>query len=40
MESNKIYWADNLRALATFSVIILHVAADMLYQYGVIPNSN
>lgn len=30
----KIYWADNLRVLATVSVIILHVSADVLYLYG------
>lgn len=35
----KIYWADNLRVLATLSVIVLHVSADILYNYGVLPNT-
>lgn len=30
----KTNWIDNLRALATVSVIILHVAAPILYQYN------
>lgn len=39
-QQEKIYWVDNLRVLATISVIVLHVSADILYQYGAIPNSN
>ena len=31
-------WVDSLRVLATFSVILLHVAAPIVYQYGNISN--
>lgn len=31
---NKLSWVDNLRVLATFSVVLLHVAASALYGYG------
>ena len=31
-------WVDSLRVLATFSVIVLHVAAGVYYQYGSISN--
>jgi surface polysaccharide O-acyltransferase-like enzyme len=34
MQMEKTNWIDNLRALATISVIILHVAAPILYQYN------
>ncbi|MEJ6979287.1 acyltransferase family protein [Pedobacter sp. P351] len=37
---NKVFWADNLRAFATISVILLHVSAPILYQYGTIPNRD
>lgn len=29
---NRLFWADNLRVLATFGVIILHVTPNLLYQ--------
>ena len=31
-------WIDSLRVLATFSVIFLHVAAEVIYKYGNISN--
>lgn len=34
MQIEKTSWIDTLRALATISVIILHVAAPILYQYN------
>jgi surface polysaccharide O-acyltransferase-like enzyme len=36
-KTNNKYWANNLRVLATISVILLHVAANILYQYTNIP---
>ncbi len=33
----KYEWMDTLRVIATFAVIYLHVAADILYLYGKIP---
>ncbi|MBL0359093.1 MAG: acyltransferase family protein [Chitinophagaceae bacterium] len=33
-------WMNQLRALATFAVVLLHVAAPVLSQYGVINNAN
>ncbi len=32
-------WASNLRVIATISVILLHVAAKMLYEFGHIPEN-
>lgn len=32
-----VVWADNLRALATVSVILLHVGAGILSKYGQVP---
>jgi len=37
---NKYEWADNIRAIATISVIFLHANAPMLYKYGNISTSN
>lgn len=37
--SEKLIWVDNLRALATLAVIIVHVTAPLLYLYGDIPNG-
>ncbi|HLA54679.1 MAG TPA: acyltransferase family protein [Flavobacterium sp.] len=37
-DGGKMPWADNLRAFATVSVIILHVSAAVLYQYGSISD--
>lgn len=37
--SKEILWADNLRAFATFSVILLHVSASSLNQYGHISDN-
>jgi surface polysaccharide O-acyltransferase-like enzyme len=34
----KIIWADNLRAIATFSVILIHVCVPILEQFGTILN--
>ncbi len=36
--NNNYEWVDSLRVLATFSVIFLHVAAPLLYQYGSVSN--
>lgn len=40
MKYENLDWINSLRVLATFSVIVLHVAADILYQYGSISNSD
>jgi len=37
-ESTKIQWMDNLRVIATISVIFLHVSASILYRYGRVPS--
>lgn len=37
--SLNLIWADNLRAIATTSVIILHVVAPILDMYGNTANS-
>lgn len=37
-DGNKMIWTTHLRVVATISVIFLHVAADVLYQYGCIPD--
>jgi len=36
---NRLDWADNLRALAIILVILIHVAAPIIYKYGAIPES-
>lgn len=36
---NKYEWADNVRAIATVSVIFLHVSAPLLYLYGKVPGT-
>lgn len=36
---NKMSWTTNLRVVATISVILIHVTAEILYQYGCISNS-
>lgn len=33
-------WADNIRFIATISVVVLHVASPVLYQYNKTSNSN
>ena len=38
-EEKKLVWADNLRALATVAVILLHVTAALVYQYKRVPTS-
>ncbi|BFM43383.1 acyltransferase family protein [Flavobacterium sp. CFS9] len=38
IESKNLNWTNNLRVLATISVIVVHVACDILYQYGHISN--
>lgn len=35
---NKMSWATNLRVAATISVILVHVTAEILYQYGYVSN--
>lgn len=35
---NKVFWADDLRAFATISVILVHVSAPLLFEYGTISN--
>jgi len=39
VENEKLYWIDNLRAIATIGVIILHVSGPLTYQFGTIVNS-
>ncbi len=39
-QEKNLHWADNMRALATISVVLLHTAAGMLYKYGSIPNHD
>lgn len=34
MKNNDLFWIDTLRVFATFSVILLHVAANVSTQYG------
>jgi surface polysaccharide O-acyltransferase-like enzyme len=38
-EGNKMSWTTNLRVVATISVILIHVTAEILYEYGCISNS-
>lgn len=38
-DQQKIYWIDNLRVLATISVIFLHVSATIFVQYGSVSDS-
>jgi surface polysaccharide O-acyltransferase-like enzyme len=38
MKNENLEWIDSLRVLATFSVIFLHVACNILYKYGSISN--
>ncbi|OMQ10927.1 acyltransferase [[Flexibacter] sp. ATCC 35103] len=35
---NKMSWTTNLRVVATISVIVVHVTAEILYQYGYVSN--
>ncbi|MCV9929408.1 acyltransferase family protein [Flavobacterium sp. LS1R49] len=37
-DGNKMIWTTNLRVVATISVIFLHVASEILYQYGCVSN--
>lgn len=39
VQEEKLFWIDNLRALATIGVIFLHVSAPLIYKFGVIPMS-
>ncbi len=34
-----IQWFDNLRVIATIGVVWLHVSANILYQYGLVPSD-
>lgn len=38
MKNENLDWINSLRVIATFSVIVLHVAAEILNQYGSISN--
>jgi surface polysaccharide O-acyltransferase-like enzyme len=38
-KDNNLNWVKNLRVLATISVIVLHTASVILYQYGTIASS-
>ncbi|PXY45358.1 acyltransferase [Flavobacterium hydrophilum] len=38
-KDNNLNWVKNLRVLATISVIVLHTASEILYQYGTIASS-
>jgi surface polysaccharide O-acyltransferase-like enzyme len=38
MEPGKIVWATNLRALALFAMIIVHVSNAILHQFGTLPD--
>lgn len=35
----KLIWADNLRAVATMAIIMLHASAGILTQFGKVPDS-
>ena len=37
--SVKFIWADNLRAIATIAVVVVHVSGSILYEYGNINDS-
>lgn len=37
-DGNKMMWTTNLRVVATVSVIFLHVASEILYQYGCVSD--
>lgn len=37
-DGNRIVWTNNLRVLATISVIFLHVSGQILIQYGTVSN--
>lgn len=37
---DKLFWLDNIRAVSTIAVVILHVAAPILYKYGEITEEN
>ena len=39
VEEKKIYWVDNLRFLATISVIFLHVASPIYFQFGKVSDA-
>ena len=39
IEEKKIYWVDNLRFLATISVIFLHVASPIYFQFGKVSDA-
>jgi surface polysaccharide O-acyltransferase-like enzyme len=38
-QGNKLAWADNLRALATIGVIVIHVSGLILYQFNTISEA-
>ncbi|MCP2037680.1 acyltransferase family protein [Chryseobacterium sp. HSC-36S06] len=39
MKKDNIYWIDSLRVFATIAVIVLHVAAPIVYQFGSISGT-
>lgn len=36
---DELIWIDNLRAIATIGVILLHISGPLTYQFGVVPSS-
>ena len=38
-KGEKLFWADNLRVIATIAVIFLHVSATVLYKFNTVPRS-
>jgi surface polysaccharide O-acyltransferase-like enzyme len=39
LQQEKLVWIDNLRAIATIGVIILHVSAPLIYKFGSVSMS-
>ena len=38
-DSNKLIWANSLRAVATFAVVVIHVSSYVTYEFGKISNT-
>ncbi len=38
-DSGRLYWIDFIRVVAIFLVVVIHVAADLLYDWGKVPFS-
>jgi len=39
VQKEKLFWIDNLRAIAIIGVIFLHVSGPLIYQFGIVPMS-